>query len=136
MSFVSGDVHCAAVAAFHTCPKKDHRIAPAEDPKYMVQIVTSAIVNTPPPALVGSMVSRLGEKRHKTLHCALRSRPPLLLSPALRLTFRPFTTPDVNTDEEMIHHFPEDTDGTTLKHNTIMGRRSASPPVARPAPPA
>jgi hypothetical protein len=36
----------------------------------MVQIVTSAIVNTPPPPLVGSMVSRLGDKRHKTLHCA------------------------------------------------------------------
>lgn len=34
---------------------------------------------------------------------------------------------DVDTDEEMLHHFSEDTDGTHLKHDTIMGRRSMSP---------
>lgn len=80
ISFVSGDVHCAAVAAFFTVPKKSHRLREAEDPKYMVQIVTSAIVNTPPPPLVGSMVSRLGEKRHKTMHCAS----PTSVSPSAR----------------------------------------------------
>lgn len=37
----------------------------------MVQIVTSAIVNTPPPALVSTAVSQLGKIRHKTLRESL-----------------------------------------------------------------
>lgn len=75
------------------------RLKKEVDPKYMLQVVTSAIVNTPPPSLVSTVVSKLGEKRHKTLHYA-------------------------KTDEEMINLFTEDTDGTSLKHQSVMGRRN------------
>jgi hypothetical protein len=49
ISFVSGDVHCAAVGVFKTLikNKKQPDITPAIDHRYMVNIVTSAIVNTP-----------------------------------------------------------------------------------------
>ncbi|KAI6113334.1 hypothetical protein EDD16DRAFT_1145811 [Pisolithus croceorrhizus] len=38
--------------------------------RYMINIVTSAIVNTPPPIAVIAMVSTLATKVHKTLHYA------------------------------------------------------------------
>lgn len=49
----------------HNSKKK---IEPAKDPKYMLQVVSSAIVNTPPPPPVIMLVATLGKKRHKTLH--------------------------------------------------------------------
>ena len=49
ISFLSGDVHCAAVGVFKTLkPKNGMELDPPSDYRYMVQIVTSAIVNTPP----------------------------------------------------------------------------------------
>lgn len=53
------------------------------DPKYMLQIISSAIVNTPPPPPVILMVTTLGKKRHKTLHY-------------------------IDTDEDLIEMFPKD----------------------------
>ncbi|KAL7411351.1 hypothetical protein BDY24DRAFT_364703 [Mrakia frigida] len=97
ISFLSGDVHCAATAAFYT--KSKNRMKPEVDKKYMVQIVTSAIVNTPPPSLVSTMVGQLGKIRHHTLHY-------------------------VDTDEEMLNTFTHDTDGSSLKHQTVMGKRN------------
>lgn len=41
-------------------PERDHR--------YMLNVVTSAIVNTPPPAGVLKMVNQLSSKVHKTMH--------------------------------------------------------------------
>lgn len=46
---MSGDVHCAAVGYFKTLKQKNKpEIAPEEDWRYMQNITTSAIVNTPP----------------------------------------------------------------------------------------
>ncbi|CDZ97664.1 hypothetical protein [Phaffia rhodozyma] len=99
ISFVSGDVHCASATTFHTVPHHKHDPIPAEqDPKWMLQVVTSAIVNTPPPAMVGAMISRLGGKRHKTLHA--------------------------NTDETMVPLFELDTDESKMKHPQIMAKRN------------
>lgn len=36
----------------------------------------------------------------------------------------PLLSSDANTDEEMIDLFAEDTDGTALKHKSVMGRRN------------
>jgi hypothetical protein len=49
VSFLSGDVHCAAVGVLKTLKTK-HRpeVPPIQDWRYMVNVVTSAIVNTPP----------------------------------------------------------------------------------------
>ncbi|KAJ7940795.1 hypothetical protein B0H13DRAFT_1939963 [Mycena leptocephala] len=47
--FLSGDVHCAAVGVFKTLKAaKKPEIPPHEDHRYMINVVTSAIVNTPP----------------------------------------------------------------------------------------
>ncbi|GAA5996184.1 uncharacterized protein JCM10292_007447 [Rhodotorula paludigena] len=95
ISIMSGDVHASANSKF--CSTK--KVAPAKDPKYMLQIISSAIVNTPPPPAVIWLVTKLGQKRHKTLHY-------------------------IDTDEELIPLFEEDTDGSKPKSNTVMGRRN------------
>ncbi|KAI9056891.1 hypothetical protein FKP32DRAFT_1762870 [Trametes sanguinea] len=101
VSFVSGDVHCAAVGLFKTWvkDKKKPAVPPPQDHRYMVNVVTSAIVNTPPPNGVVTMVSALSSKTHRTLHHA-------------------------ETDEIMVPIFEKDTDGSPPKSKYIMGRRN------------
>ncbi|KAI0781344.1 hypothetical protein BD413DRAFT_27799 [Trametes elegans] len=101
VSFVSGDVHCAAVGLFKTWVKEKKKppIQPSLDHRYMVNVTTSAIVNTPPPNGVITMVSALASKTHRTLHHA-------------------------ETDEVMIPIFERDTDGSPPKSKYIMGRRN------------
>ncbi|KIY65027.1 hypothetical protein CYLTODRAFT_76394 [Cylindrobasidium torrendii FP15055 ss-10] len=99
ISFVSGDVHCAAVGNFKTLKVKGQEVEPAQDHRYMLNIVTSAIVNTPPPPGVISMVSSLASKTHKTLH-------------------------HEQIDETMVPLFAKDTDGSSRKAKFIMGRRN------------
>lgn len=91
ITFLSGDVHCAAVGVLKTLSRKDGNIPPATDHRYMINVITSAIVNTPcvtstlmflpsvltserlfhrPPSPVILMVSTLATKTHKTLHHA------------------------------------------------------------------
>ncbi|SCV66988.1 BQ2448_5634 [Microbotryum intermedium] len=96
VTFLSGDVHATCVSKLFTHRKK---IEPRADQRYMLQIVASAIVNTPPPPPVITMVSTFGKKKHKTLHHA-------------------------DTDEELIPIFETDTDDSKLKQNTVMGRRN------------
>jgi len=101
ISFLSGDVHCAAVGVLKTLSKgkRASTFTPASDYRYMLNVVTSAIVNTPPPNGVLTMVSTLSTKRHRTMHYA-------------------------DTDEEMYPLFVKDTDGSKPKSNYIMGRRN------------
>jgi len=100
VSYLTGDVHCAAVGVFKTLTRgKGHDINPAHDHRYMIDVTSSAIVNTPPPVGVQAMVSMLADKQHKTMH-------------------------DVQTDETMLPIFQKDTDGTPLKNKMIMGRRN------------
>ncbi|KAF5365719.1 hypothetical protein D9758_003279 [Tetrapyrgos nigripes] len=100
ISFLSGDVHCGAVGLFKTLKEKNQpEVPPAQDPRYMVNVVTSAIVNTPPPAGVITMVSSLASKTHKTLH-------------------------HIKTDEIMMPVFQTETDGSSRKQKFIMGRRN------------
>jgi len=47
LTFLSGDVHLAAVGCLFT-HKKTKKLEPAEDHRYMLNIVTSAIVVCPP----------------------------------------------------------------------------------------
>lgn len=49
VTFISGDVHCAAVGVLRTLKQKNKpEIQPEQDHRYMLNVVTSAIVNTPP----------------------------------------------------------------------------------------
>lgn len=79
-------MHCAAVGVLKTLAKnKNAAVPPPVDYRYMINVVTSesqspfhsevrdllclgAIVNTPPPNGVISMVSSLATKTHKTMH--------------------------------------------------------------------
>jgi len=100
ITFLSGDVHCAAVGVLKTFRgKKDPEILPSMDHRYMINVVTSAIVNTPPPPGVLTMVNQLATKNHKTLH-------------------------HTETDEIMLPLFANDPDGSSRKQKYIMGRRN------------
>ncbi|PIL30524.1 hypothetical protein GSI_07224 [Ganoderma sinense ZZ0214-1] len=101
VSFISGDVHCAAVGMLKTFVKEKKRgdVPPGLDYRYMLNIVSSAIVNTPPPNGVITMVSTLSTKTHRTLH-------------------------HEETDETMIPIFDKDTDGSAPKSKYIMGKRN------------
>lgn len=69
----SGDVHLGAIGQFYSNPKlkipKDH------DYRYMTNIISSAIVNAPPPDMLADILN----KRNKIHHF------------------------DADTDEDMIH---------------------------------
>ncbi|TRM61810.1 hypothetical protein BD626DRAFT_500604 [Schizophyllum amplum] len=100
ISFVSGDVHCAAVGVFKTLKGKNTKaLPPLADPKFMLNVTTSAIVNTPPPPAVIRLVSSLASKTHKTLHHA-------------------------DTDETMVPVFEREPDGSSRGQRFIMGRRN------------
>jgi len=101
ISFLTGDVHCASVAVLKTMSKgkRASAIAPTSDHRYMLNVISSAIVNTPPPNGVLALVNSLSTKRHRELH-------------------------HVHTDEEMVPLFDKDTDGSKPKSRYVMGRRN------------
>ncbi|PPR04970.1 hypothetical protein CVT24_010428 [Panaeolus cyanescens] len=101
VTFISGDVHCGAVGLFKTLRLKGKpEIAPQNDHKWMANIVTSAIVNTPPPNGVITLVSSLASKVHKTMHSS-------------------------ETDEIMVPIFEkEPSNGQPRKQKYIMGARN------------
>lgn len=64
ITFLSGDVHCAAVGLLKTLSRGGRDVDPKLDHRYMLNIVSSAIVNTPL-VFVGS-VARLTAKIFQT----------------------------------------------------------------------
>ncbi|KAH9819014.1 hypothetical protein DFH28DRAFT_957331 [Melampsora americana] len=96
IAFLSGDVHCAAVGRFLSMKGS---LNPAEDPKYMLNVISSAIVNTPPPAALIGMMGLISKKTHKSLH-------------------------HLSTKEDMIDVFHLDTDGSKLNNPRFMARRN------------
>jgi hypothetical protein len=62
ISILGGDVHLAAVGRFYSNPKLDVPIA--NDHRYMVNIVSSAIVNKPPPQAVANLLARRNKLHH------------------------------------------------------------------------
>jgi len=96
ITFLSGDVHLAAVGCLFT---KGKNLAPEKDHRYMLNIITSAIVNTPPPPGAAYMVAALGTHKHRTLH-------------------------KMNTDERMIPLFEKETDGSKKRRPRVQARRN------------
>jgi hypothetical protein len=62
VTILSGDVHLAAVGRFYSNPK--FKIPAEEDPRYMVNVVSSAIVNKPPPSAVANLLARRNKIHH------------------------------------------------------------------------
>ncbi|WVR08312.1 hypothetical protein IAU60_005365 [Kwoniella sp. DSM 27419] len=104
ITFLSGDVHLAAVGCLFTYNKGKQRtkLEPEVDSRYMLNIITSAIVNTPPPAAAAKMIAFLGRNKHRTL--------------------------PKGTDEIMIPLFDKETDGSknTNKGHCLNRRNYAA----------
>ena len=62
ISILGGDVHLAAVGRFYSNPKLNIPIP--EDHRYMANIVSSAIVNKPPPQAVANLLARRNKIHH------------------------------------------------------------------------
>lgn len=62
ISILGGDVHLAAVGRFYSNPKLN--ISIGEDHRYMANIISSAIVNKPPPAPVANLLARRNKIHH------------------------------------------------------------------------
>lgn len=62
ITILGGDVHLAALGRFYSNP---HLNIPAEnDPRYMVNVVSSAIVNKPPPQAIANLLARRNKIHH------------------------------------------------------------------------
>lgn len=62
VTILGGDVHLAALGRFYSNPKL--QIAAEEDPRYMANVVSSAITNKPPPAAVANLLAKRNKIHH------------------------------------------------------------------------
>jgi len=88
ISILGGDVHLAAVGRFYSNPKLGIPID--NDHRYMANIISSAIVNKPPPPAVANLLAR----RNKIHHL------------------------DLDTDETLMRFFDKDPNGAGLNEQT------------------
>lgn len=91
---VSGDVHLAAVGQFYSNPKLG--LAKHKDFRYMPNVISSAIVNTPPPDLMADVLN----KRNKVHHL------------------------DKDTDEDMIPMFAHGVEGKPRNNKRLLPHRN------------
>jgi hypothetical protein len=109
VTILSGDVHLAAVGRFRT--KIHHRWfnqrkydesnakvlnEPEKDPRLMFNIISSAIVNAPPPSAMASLLDRRSRMHHF----------------------------DRSTDEDMVPIFTKDVDGERRHNEQFLNRRN------------
>ncbi|KAK4231219.1 hypothetical protein QBC38DRAFT_355345 [Podospora fimiseda] len=94
ITILSGDVHLAAVGQFYSNPKLG--LAKHKDFRYMPNIISSAIVNTPPPDLMADILN----KRNKVHHF------------------------DKETDEDMIPIFGHGVDGKPRNNKHLLPHRN------------
>lgn len=114
VTILGGDVHLAAVGQFFS--NKKLNIPKDKDYRYMPNIVSSAIVNTPPPDMMADIIN----KRNKIHHL------------------------DASTDENMIPIFTHGVDGKKRNNNHLLPHRNwcsirefkpGSTPPGTPSPP-
>ncbi|CEJ85415.1 hypothetical protein VHEMI03765 [[Torrubiella] hemipterigena] len=94
ITLLSGDVHLAAVGQFYSNPQLG--LVKHKDPRYMPNIISSAIVNTPPPDLMADVLN----KRNKVHHF------------------------DRHTDENMIPMFHHGVDGKPRNNKHLLPHRN------------
>jgi hypothetical protein len=94
ITILGGDVHLAAIGQFYSNPRL--RIPKDRDHRYIPNVISSAIVNTPPPEMMGDILN----KRNKIHHL------------------------DESTDEDMIPMFTHDVDGKPRNNKRLLPRRN------------
>ncbi|KAH8550117.1 hypothetical protein BGW37DRAFT_428150 [Umbelopsis sp. PMI_123] len=93
VSFIAGDVHCCAAGKLYS---KDMREKEEGDPHLMMQVVSSAIVNAPPPQ---ALLTYLGQNANP-------------------VSF------NGNTEEKMFNIFKTSPNGNSRTNQKLMGRRN------------
>jgi len=94
VTILGGDVHLAAVGQFFT--NKKLNVPKDKDHRYMLNVVSSAIVNTPPPDMMADIIN----KRNKIHHL------------------------DSYTDENMVPIFSHGVDGKKRNNNHLLPHRN------------
>lgn len=94
VTILGGDVHLAAIGQFFSNPKLG--IPKDKDHRYMPNVISSAIVNTPPPEMMADVLN----KRNKVHHL------------------------DHDTDEDMIPIFTSDVNGSKRNNKHLLPRRN------------
>ncbi|KAH6638369.1 hypothetical protein C7974DRAFT_308441 [Boeremia exigua] len=94
VTILGGDVHLGAVGQFYS--NKKLKIPKDKDARYMPNVISSAIVNTPPPDMMADILN----KRNKVHHL------------------------DANTDEDMIPIFTHGVDGKKRNNNHLLPHRN------------
>ncbi|KAF2281366.1 uncharacterized protein EI97DRAFT_410149 [Westerdykella ornata] len=94
VTILGGDVHLAAVGQFYS--NKKLGIPKDKDHRYMPNVISSAVVNTPPPDIMADILN----KRNKVHHL------------------------DASTDEDMIPLFTHDVDDKKRNNVHLMPRRN------------
>ncbi|CZT04449.1 uncharacterized protein RCO7_09988 [Rhynchosporium graminicola] len=94
VTILGGDVHLGAIGQFYSNPKMG--IPKDRDFRYMPNIVSSAIVNSPPPDALADLLN----KRNKVHHL------------------------DSETDEDMIPIFTHDVNGKPRNNKRLLNRRN------------
>ncbi|QSZ29351.1 hypothetical protein DSL72_003865 [Monilinia vaccinii-corymbosi] len=111
ITILGGDVHLGAIGQFYSNPKS--KIPKDQDYRYMTNIISSAIVNAPPPDMLADILN----KRNKVHHF------------------------DAETDEDMIPIFTHDVDGKPRNNKRLLNRRNwcsireYNPSLTRPSSP-
>ncbi|PKI85511.1 hypothetical protein MVES_000698 [Malassezia vespertilionis] len=95
ITFISGDVHAGGCGYFYTAMNT----SPAKDHRYMLAMITSAIVNAPPPGPVLKLINTLAVKKHRSLF-------------------------SINTRERMLPMFKNNPDGSKQSNKYIIGARN------------
>ena len=62
VTILGGDVHLAAAGRFYSAPRL--HIPAVRDPRYMVNVISSAITNKPPPQAVANLLARRNKIHH------------------------------------------------------------------------
>ncbi|KAI9848474.1 MAG: hypothetical protein M1838_000518 [Thelocarpon superellum] len=94
ITILGGDVHLAAIGQFYSNPKLG--IPKDKDHRYMPNVISSAIVNSPPPNAMGDILNRRNRVHHL----------------------------DPETDEDMIPLFTHDVDGKSRANQRLLLRRN------------
>ncbi|CAK4031962.1 Hypothetical predicted protein [Lecanosticta acicola] len=94
VTILGGDVHLGAIGQFYS--NKRLGLAKDQDHRYMPNVISSAIVNTPPPVMMADVIN----KRNKVHHL------------------------DDETDEDMIPMFGHDVDGSRRNNSHLLPRRN------------
>ena len=94
ITILGGDVHLGAVGQFYT--PRNFGVRKDRDHRYIPNVISSAIVNTPPPPMMADGLN----KRNKIHHL------------------------DDETDEDMIPMFETDVDGTKRNNKYLLPRRN------------